>query len=249
MEYTRTFNHRNTIYVAALQAPGTSAWSARLQFPNKLAERLAEEDGRCAPMIEVSKGPQGRYKYLHEAKLPARLEPLLDELIEEVTAREHLNAKTHGVLPVSRERRDYYRDHDATIEVPDIARADAILTRMRAFAPPTSEMVCYAAELASETVDRDDHESQLCDAKDEVAELERKVSDLEDSLDDARHNTKNAAGRIVMVQELTADLDKLVERLKTRNLVGAYGQDDFEKVIDLMQPITDAGWEIANAAA
>lgn len=249
MKYTRTSNHRNTIYVATIKAPGTSEWSARLQLPTNHTQRLAETDGRCRPLVEVSKGLNGRYKYLHEANLPARLEPQLEQLIEQVTAEEHQQAERLGLLPISRERRDFYREHGATIDLEDIARAETILEGMRAFATFSPEMVRYAAELATETVYRDFHDDVVEEAQDELRSKETEVAELDDELSEAKRDRESANAMIKKAEDLADDLDSLIERLGTRNLIGAYGRDDFEKIIDLMQPISEAGWAIANDAA
>lgn len=233
----RSANYRGYSYTSTIASPRAASRTVSIQYSGKFAERIAKPDGRARYHLEISDGPYQRMRPADQVKLPKSLEAPLAELLEAVASHEHKLALSFGTPPLSQERVDFYRGHIHSFDTVKIRQAEELLSHFDDALKETPGIASTLAALADATVLRSYHDDKMEHLQDQLESAERKYRDLEDETEEIRDEHKETEESQEAWMEISSQLSDVHDRLVHRDLGGTYGNDDFEKIIDLMEPI------------
>lgn len=226
-------------YSTELSSSRAKGWTVQASFTNDFRDRVADDSGRCAPSISVGKN-SNRLKFLHEAKLPISLQEQMELFIEQVTAHEHTLALKAGQLPVARSVYDLYRNASVySLPARDMSRANEILQQVCKEIPQTRSLLVLSAELALATIPRDEHVEVMAEYEQDLKLAKRALEDAESRVTELEAEAPKIAQRLEEFDSLGADLDGFIDRIKINDLIGAYGNTDMEKILDLLAPVME----------
>lgn len=239
LQRMRSANYRGYRYTATIASSRAASRTVRIQYNGNFAERIAMEDGRARYHLEISDGPYQRMRTADQVKLPKSLEEPLAELLEAVASHEHKLALSSGTLPLAPERVDFYRGHIHSFEIVKIRQAEELLSHFDDALKEGPGIASTLAALVDATVLRSYHDEKVESLQEQLESAERKYRDLEDATEEMRDEHKETEENQEAWMEISSQLSDVHDRLVHRDLGGTYGNDDFEKIIDLMEPIFD----------
>lgn len=239
MQRVRNATHSNVFYEMDIDSPRAASRKIRVTFTRNFEDRIGREDGHSRYMLEIADGQYSRLRSADQVKLPKSLEQPLADAVESICAHEHSLAVQAGVLPLDPERLAFYSGHYGRFDVAQTRRADAVLATFDPSIPVTPELIAAVVAVAANFVSNEEHSEKL-DAAGEVLEKQKtKYEDLLARSDEAIRAKEDSVWATTAWESAATELLSVETRLQTKDLVGTYGADDFERILDLMQPILD----------
>lgn len=226
----------NSVYYEQVISSARSSRTVRLEFPAQFTDRVASASGRCRPIITVA-AARDRLRNLSEVNFPSSLQGALDDFVEQVEKAEHDQAVQAGQLPLPNDIYRTFRDAGMYgIGIQYMARAHEYLQDFNETLPQSAETIRLAAQLALKTVALEDHDEDLSAAEAKLEAMKTELETAQEELARVKSDAQDAKDTREFVEELHVDLSSFADRLRCKDLQGTYGNDDFEKMLDLIEP-------------